>query len=76
MPPLWTKLKGPSRVNRLVGAFVGGFLLIVGARMVDGCTSGHILSGGMEVALSSLTFAAFVLISAVFVACRFNGASK
>jgi uncharacterized membrane protein YedE/YeeE len=36
---------------------VGGFYLIFGARLAGGCTSGHILSGGMQLALSSLLFA-------------------
>jgi uncharacterized membrane protein YedE/YeeE len=35
--------------------------MIFGARMADGCTSGHILSGGMQLAISSWWFAAFVL---------------
>lgn len=30
--------------------------------MAGGCTSGHILSGGMQLAFSSLTFAVFVFI--------------
>jgi len=34
--------------------------LIFGARMAGGCTSGHVLSGGMQLAVSSLVFAAFV----------------
>ena len=56
----WKKHKGNSSINRGIWAFVGGFILIFGARMAGGCTSGHILSGGMQLALSSLTFAVFV----------------
>ena len=26
-------------------AFVGGFLMIIGSRLADGCTSGHGISG-------------------------------
>ncbi len=58
----WKKRKGNSNVNRAVWSFLGGFILIFGARMAGGCTSGHILSGGMQLALSSLTFAVFVFI--------------
>jgi len=47
-------------VKRVVWSFIGGFLLITGARMAGGCTSGHILSGGMQLAASSLLFAVFV----------------
>lgn len=56
----WKKHKGTSNLNRALWAFLGGFILIFGARMAGGCTSGHILSGGMQLAFSSLTFAVFV----------------
>jgi len=56
----WRRFKGPSPLKRIVWAFVGGFILIFGARMAGGCTSGHILSGGMQLAFSSLIFAVFV----------------
>jgi len=58
----WEKRKGNSNVNRAIWAFIGGFILIFGARMAGGCTSGHILSGGMQLAFSSLFFAVFVFI--------------
>ncbi len=56
----WEKYKGTSVSGRIIWAFVGGFLLIFGARMAGGCTSGHIISGGMQLAISSLLFAVFV----------------
>jgi hypothetical protein len=56
----WQQFKGKSAMKRIGWAFIGGFILIIGARMADGCTSGHILSGGMQLAVSSLTFAIFV----------------
>ena len=58
----WSKRKGDSKANRVIWAFVGGFILVFGARMAGGCTSGHILSGGMQIAFSSLAFAGFVFI--------------
>ena len=58
----WIKYKGLSSSKRIIWSFTGGFILIFGARMAGGCTSGHILSGGMQVAFSSLTFAVFVFI--------------
>ena len=58
----WKKYKGTSASKRIVGAFIGGFVLIIGARMAGGCTSGHILSGGMQLAISSLVFAVFTFI--------------
>lgn len=56
----WLRFKGKSTGKRIIWSFVGGFILIIGARMAGGCTSGHIISGGMQLALSSLTFAIFV----------------
>ncbi len=56
----WKKYKGNSNGKRIAWAFTGGFILIFGARMAGGCTSGHILSGGMQLAVSSLVFAVFV----------------
>ncbi len=71
VPPLWAELKGRSATRRLVWSLVGGFLLILGARLADGCTSGHILSGGMELAVSSLVFAGFVGVALLAAARRF-----
>ena len=58
----WKERKGGSNMKRIVWAFIGGFVLIFGARMAGGCTSGHIISGGMQLAISSLVFGAFVFI--------------
>jgi uncharacterized protein len=56
----WAKFKGNSVSKRIIWSFIGGFILIIGARMAGGCTSGHILSGGMQLSVSSLVFAVFV----------------
>jgi uncharacterized membrane protein YedE/YeeE len=69
----WKERKGNSHVNRAAWSFFGGFILIFGARMAGGCTSGHILSGGMQLALSSLTFAVFVFIGLLSMGSLFYG---
>ena len=61
----WEKHKGSSKGKRIFWAFIGGFLLIFGARMAGGCTSGHIISGGMQLALSSIVFAIFMFIGLI-----------
>jgi hypothetical protein len=61
----WAQYMGDSTAKRIIWSLVGGFILIFGARMAGGCTSGHILSGGMQLAMSSLIFAAFVFISLI-----------
>jgi uncharacterized protein len=56
----WIRMKGTSSSGRIFWAFTGGFLLLFGARLAGGCTSGHIISGGMQLAVSSWVFAVFV----------------
>jgi uncharacterized membrane protein YedE/YeeE len=56
----WKKYRGINPGSRIFWAFTGGFILIFGARMAGGCTSGHVISGGMQLAVSSLVFAVFV----------------
>ncbi len=58
----WATYHGNSVVKRLVVAFIGGFLLLFGARMAGGCTSGLVISGGMQVAVSSYLFAVFTFV--------------
>ena len=59
----WREYRGESPQRRLLWAFIGGFALLFGARMAGGCTSGHILSGGMQLAKSGMVFAAFAFIA-------------
>ncbi len=56
----WIRMKGSSSAGRIFWAFTGGFLLLFGARLAGGCTSGHIISGGIQLAVSSWVFAVFV----------------
>jgi uncharacterized membrane protein YedE/YeeE len=56
----WERYKGSSPLKRIIWAFAGGLILIIGARLAGGCTSGHVLSGGMQLAASSLVFTVFV----------------
>ncbi len=58
----WKKYKDNSVSSRAIWALAGGFILIFGARMAGGCTSGHVISGGMQLAVSSLVFAIFVFV--------------
>jgi len=60
VPELWKRYYGANPAKRFFWAFIGGFLLLFGARMAGGCTSGHIISGGMQLAVSSLLFAIVV----------------
>ncbi|RUM65894.1 MAG: hypothetical protein DSZ06_04260 [Sulfurospirillum sp.] len=65
VPTAWKKYKNNSVSSRLRWSFFAGFLMIIGARMAGGCTSGHFLSGMSQVAISSMIFGAVVMISLV-----------
>ncbi len=47
-----------ARWRRLVRAFFGGFLILFGARLAGGCTTGHMLSGIAQMAVSGFLFGA------------------
>ena len=47
-----------SFIRRYLPAFCGGFIILFGARMADGCTSGHMMSGIMQGSVSGYIFAA------------------
>lgn len=50
----------PVPTRRKWLAFVGGFLLLFGARLAGGCTSGHVITGFTQLATASFIFAAAV----------------
>ncbi|MCH7227315.1 YeeE/YedE thiosulfate transporter family protein [Haloferula sp. A504] len=56
VPSVWAEHFGRSPWKRFLGAFLGGFILIFGARMAGGCTSGHGISGSLQLALSGWVF--------------------
>jgi uncharacterized protein len=52
VPEMWQKRFGSSVGKRAVVAFTGGVIGMFGARLADGCPSGHGLSGSVQLALS------------------------
>jgi uncharacterized protein len=68
VPTEWNKRFGSNPGNRLVWSFVGGFLLLFGARFGGGCTSGHMISGVSQLAVSSLVFSSTLFASAIVTA--------
>jgi len=56
MPAMWAAKFGESRAKRYAAAFAGGALLLFGARLAGGCTSGHMISGISQLAISSFIF--------------------
>lgn len=53
IPPTWEKRFGSSVSKRAVWAIIGGAVAMMGARMADGCPSGHGLSGMMQLSVSA-----------------------
>ncbi len=53
---IWQKNFGPSKIKRAIAAFTGGVLLMFGARLADGCTSGHAITGGIQLSITSFVF--------------------
>ena len=56
VPKLWVRRFGPSAPVRLAVAFFAGALMMFGARLAQGCTSGHGISGTLQLAASSWLF--------------------
>jgi len=63
MPTGWRKYKNNSVVSRILWSFFAGFIMIIGARLAGGCTSGHFMSGVSQLAISSMIFGTVVIIS-------------
>ena len=59
VPPEWEARFGGSVTKRAVAAILGGAVMMLGARMADGCPSGHGLSGMMQMSISAYVALAF-----------------
>jgi uncharacterized membrane protein YedE/YeeE len=54
LPPMWAARFGEgSLMLRLGAALVGGVLMAFGARLAGGCTSGHGISGTLQLSVGS-----------------------
>lgn len=53
LPPLWVARFGDNIALRAMLAFAGGMLMAFGARLAGGCTSGHGISGTLQLNLGS-----------------------
>jgi len=70
VPELWRERFGESRPLRYAAAVLGGVLLLYGARLAGGCTSGHGMSGSLQLAASGWTF--FMAVFAAGIATAFT----
>lgn len=65
VPATWARRFGPSRGKRFAGAFLGAAVMMFGARLAQGCTSGHGISGALQLAVASWIFIPVFLAAAV-----------
>ncbi|HHI96382.1 MAG TPA: YeeE/YedE family protein [Thermodesulfatator atlanticus] len=62
IPARWKESFGPRPALRAFTAFLGGFLIVYGARLAGGCPSGHGLSG-----MSQLSLSGFITVAGFFI---------
>ncbi len=76
IPDIWKEAFGNTLLLRFIIAFIGGIFIGFGARMAGGCTSGHGISGTIQMAVGSwLAFICFFIggIATAFILYVFIG---
>jgi uncharacterized membrane protein YedE/YeeE len=68
LPSMWKEQFGAVKSKRLGQAFLGGVLLLFGARLAGGCTSGHMISGISQLTVGSFIFGASIFASGILTA--------
>ena len=68
LPPIWEARFGDSVALRAAAAFPGGMLMAFGARLAGGCTSGHGISGTLQLNVASWITVICFFVSGVAVA--------
>jgi len=73
VPGMWHNRFGGGVAKRLAAAFLGGGLMMFGARLAQGCTSGHGISGALQLAVSSWVFVVAMFVVATAAAFMLYG---
>lgn len=69
LPPMWQERFGTdSYALRFAVAFGGGIMMAFGARLAGGCTSGHGISGTLQLSLSSWLMVIALFLGGIFTA--------
>ena len=68
LPPIWEARFGDSIALRAALAFPGGMLIAFGARLAGGCTSGHGISGTLQLNVASWITVICIFVGGVAVA--------
>lgn len=65
LPQVHRQRFGESALLRYILVFAAGIVVLWGARLAGGCTSGHMMSGMVQTALSGYVFAAAAFAAAI-----------
>jgi len=66
IPKVWRDNYGStSNIKRYLFVFIGGMLVLFGARLAGGCSSGHMMSGMMQTSMSGYLFAIATFAAAI-----------
>ncbi len=76
VPALWERRFGARPALRYAVSFLGGFLILFGARLAGGCTLGLFISGSTQLAVSGLYFGAVIFVVAMITARLVYGSPK
>lgn len=76
VPALWSQRFGSRPALRYAACFLGGFLILFGARLAGGCTLGLFISGATQLAVSGLYFGAVIFPAAMMTARLVYGPRK
>ena len=71
LPETWIAAAGATPVTRWFTAFAGGIIMGIGARWAGGCTSGHGISGTLQLAVSSWIAAICIFVGGISTALIF-----
>lgn len=71
--PVWRRAAGIESLGvRAVMGFLGGFVLLFGARIAQGCTSGHGISGMSQLAVGSIVAVIAMFAGGILTALMFR----
>jgi hypothetical protein len=73
VPAPWAERFGDSIALRVGAAFLGGAVMAFGARLAGGCTSGHGISGTLQLSVGSWIASACFFVAAVVTAMLLYG---
>lgn len=65
IPAVWRNRFGDGVANRYLVTFLSGVVVLFGARLAGGCTSGHMMSGMMQTAVSGYVFSLGMFLTSI-----------